>query len=106
MRLSIGKRNEAPVPELTEAIKRVFGLEPTWYAAADGRAEPRILNRVVTAVFRLLFGFDGAHAESKHIRSVFNETNPADCVLRGDFLGDGTLSTRRPFRRHRSAPTN
>ena len=97
VRLSIGKRNEALVPELTEAIKRVFGLEPTWYAAADGRAhELRILNRVVTAVFRLLFGFDGVHAESKHIPDlVFNvDQSMQIAFLRGYFLGDGTLSTR------------
>ena len=98
VRLAIGKRNEALVPELTEAIKRVFGLEPTWYAGTDGRAhELRILNRVVTAMFRLLFGFDGTHAGCKHIPDlVFNVDKRLQLAfLRGYFLGDGTLDTRK-----------
>jgi DNA gyrase subunit B len=98
VRLAIGKRNEALVPELTEAIKRVFGLEPTWYAGTDGRAhELRILNRVVTATFRLLFGFNGANAGNKHIPDlVFNVDKRLQLAfLRGYFLGDGTLDTRK-----------
>jgi len=98
VRLAIGKRNEALVPELTEAIKRVFGLEPTWYAGTDGRAhELRILNRVVTAMFRLLFGFDGTNAGCKHIPDlVFNVDKRLQLAfLRGYFLGDGTLDTRK-----------
>ncbi len=98
VRLALGKRNEALVPELTEAIKRVFGLEPTWYAGTDGRAhELRILNRVVTAMFRLLFGFDGTNAGCKHIPDlVFNVDRPLQIAfLRGYFLGDGTLDTRK-----------
>ncbi len=98
VRLAIGKRNEALVPELTDAIKRVFGLEPTWYPATDGRAhELRLLNRVVTAMFRLLFGFDGTHAGCKHIPDlVFNvDRHLQRAFLRGYFLGDGTLDTRK-----------
>ncbi len=38
VRLSIGKRNEPLVPELTVAIREAFGVEPSLYRTSDGRA--------------------------------------------------------------------
>jgi len=98
VRLAIGKRNEALVPELVTAIQQVFGVTPTLYRGQDGRAaELRILNRVVTAAFRLLFDFDGTDAGRKHIPDlVFNVPAALQLAfLRGYFLGDGTLATRQ-----------
>jgi DNA gyrase subunit B len=94
VRLAIGKRNQARVAELTAAIRKVFGLEPTLYTTSDGRAsELRLLNRVVAATFRLLFNFDGTESSRKHIPDlVFNvDTQLQLAFLRGYFLGDGTL---------------
>jgi DNA gyrase subunit B len=94
VRLSIGARNAALVPELTAAVREVFGLEPTLYAAEGRASELRILNSVVTATFRLLFGLDGARSTTKRIPDlVFNvEPRLQLAFLRGYFLGDGTLS--------------
>jgi DNA gyrase subunit B len=93
IRLAIGKRNLAHVAELKQRIREVFGLEPILYPSKDGRAhELRLLNSVVTAIFRLLFGFDETKAWRKHIPDlVFNvETRLQLAFLRGYFMGDGT----------------
>jgi DNA gyrase subunit B len=98
VRLAIGKRNEPLVPELTTAIRSVFGIEPTYYAGKDGRAgELRILNKVVTTAFRLLLNFDGTEAARKHIPDLVFNVNPELqlAFLRGYFLGDGTLAVRQ-----------
>ena len=96
VRLAIGKRNEAIVGELSEAVRKVFGLEPVLYPGKDGRAgELRILNKVVTAAFRWLLGFDGTDAGRKHIPDLVFNAEPAlqQAFLRGYFLGDGTMGT-------------
>ena len=97
VRLAIGKRNEAVVEELSEAVRKVFGLEPVLYPGKDGRAgELRILNKVVTAAFRWLLNFDGTDAGRKHIPDlVFNASLALQqAFLRGYFLGDGTMGPR------------
>jgi DNA gyrase subunit B len=97
VRLAIGKRNEPLVPELTQAIRNVFGIEPSLYQSPDGRAaELRVLNNVVTTVFRLLFNFDSTNAVRKHIPDlVFNAGRQLQLAfLRGYFMGDGTVSMR------------
>jgi DNA gyrase subunit B len=97
VRLAIGKRNEALVPELTEAVRQAFGVTSTFYAGKDGRAgELRILNKVVTTVFRLLLNFDGTQAARKHIPDlVFNAGSDLQLAfLKGYFLGDGTAARR------------
>ncbi|MBN2385669.1 MAG: hypothetical protein JXB85_01530 [Anaerolineales bacterium] len=94
IRLAIGKRNEAHVPELISAIRNVFTLEPELTRGDDGRAaELRVRNRVVTTVFRLVFGFDGTNADRKLIPDlVFNVARPLQMAfLRGCFMGGGTL---------------
>jgi DNA gyrase subunit B len=97
IRLAIGKRNEAYIPELTSAIKNVFHVEPKLYRNEGGQraAELRLLNRVVTTVFRLVFGFDHTNAGRKHIPDlVFNVNRSLQLAfLRGYFLGDGTLGS-------------
>jgi len=98
VRMAIGKRNETLLPQLVSAIRQVFGVEPTWYEGKGGRAgELRILNKVVTATFRLLLGFDGTEASRKHIPDlVFNVSSELQLAfLRGYFLGDGTLAQRQ-----------
>ncbi|MBI3950420.1 MAG: DNA gyrase subunit B, partial [Acidobacteria bacterium] len=94
VRLAIGKRNHARVPELAAATREVFGLEPTLYIGRQGRvSELRILNSVVSATFRLVFGFDGTDASRKHIPDLVFNVNPSLqlAFLRGYFLGDGTV---------------
>jgi DNA gyrase subunit B len=98
VRLAIGKRNEPRVPELTQAIRDVFGVEPTYYASKGNRAdELRVLNSVVTVTFRLVFCFDGTESIRKHIPDlVFNVGRSLQLAfLRGYFNGDGSLDVRR-----------
>ncbi len=94
IRLAIGKRNETLLPDLVSAIRNEFHIEPKLYRSKDGRAaELRMLNRVVTTVFSLVFGFDRTNAGLKHIPDlVFNvDRSLQTAFLRGYFLGDGTL---------------
>ncbi|HEX9616225.1 MAG TPA: DNA gyrase subunit B [Anaerolineales bacterium] len=97
LRLAIGRRNQVLLPELTTAIRDVFGLEPVFYPSRTRVGELRLLNRVVAAVFRLLFGFEGTNAGRKHIPDlVFNVDRRSQLAfLRGYFLGDGTLSRQK-----------
>ena len=98
VRLAVGHRNVALAPELVTAIRQVFGVAPTLYEGKGGRAgELRVLNKVVTATFRLLLGFDGTDASRKHIPDlVFNVSPELQLAfLRGYFLGDGTLTWRQ-----------
>ncbi|HEX7593782.1 MAG TPA: LAGLIDADG family homing endonuclease, partial [Anaerolineae bacterium] len=93
VRLAIGARNRKFVAELQAAIKDVFGLEPILYSSSDRASELRVLNSVVTATFRWLFGFDGTRSARKHIPDlVFNVPPQMQLAfLRGYFMGDGTL---------------
>ena len=100
VRLAIGKRNQARLPELKRAIYNVFGLEPKEYSYRDGRAgELRILNRVVTTLFQLLFGVENSQSSLKRIPDmVFNTSRENQMAyLRGYFLGDGTLGGGMSF---------
>jgi DNA gyrase subunit B len=94
VRLAMGKRNQAYIAELSTAIRDVFGLEPAYYTTDDRVGELRVLNSVVSAIFRLLFKFDGTESIRKHIPDlVFNvDAKLQLAFLRGYFLGDGTLS--------------
>jgi DNA gyrase subunit B len=93
IRFALGKNNQALVGELTEAIRDVFGVEPRIYQHGDRALELRILNRVVIAVFRCLFGRNAMDATTKRIPDlVFNLTPDLQrAFLRGYFLGDGTV---------------
>ncbi len=97
VRFAIGRRNEPHVPELRAAVQQVFGLEPTVYRFDDGRSEVRVVNRVVAALFRLLFNFDGTRAPRKHIPDlVFNVAPELQLAfLRGYFMGDGAIGKRQ-----------
>ncbi len=93
LRLTLGSLNEAYSSELSGAIMNVFGLEPKLYRSEERGAELRMLNRVVTSLFRHIFKFDGTEATRKHIPDlVFNVENSLQIAfLRGYFLGDGML---------------
>jgi len=95
VRLAIGKRNERLVPRIVSAFRAVFGVAPILYRPYGGRcAELRVLNRVVGAVFRNLFGFEKPRAWTKAVPDlVFNVAgNLQEAFLEGYFLGDGTLN--------------
>ncbi len=92
VRFAIGKRNEGQVEAVRAAIREVFGLEATLYTSEARVSELRVLNRVVTSFFQLLFGAGPMSASRKHIPDlVFNvEPTLQLAFLRGYFMGDGT----------------
>jgi DNA gyrase subunit B len=95
VRFALGKRNEHMVEEISEALRRTFGISPQHYVRKNGRAgELKVVNTVVAAVFRYVFGFDGQKAHSKRIPDlVFNVDRRLQLAfLRGYFLGDGTVT--------------
>jgi DNA gyrase subunit B len=97
VRLAFGRRNQGWMEEMRQAFVDVFGVEPTVYQGANGRAnELRVVHSVVTAAFRFVFGFDGALAHTKRIPDLIYNVTPAlqKAFLRGYLLGDGTVSKR------------
>ncbi len=92
LRLMIGQLQQEQINELCAAVREVSGLEPIRH----GEHELRIVNRVITAVFRQILRFDGSDAARKHIPDlVFNVGQPLQLAfLRGYFLAQGTLHSR------------
>ncbi len=94
IRFAIGSNNEPLRKEVCDRFSRVFGLDLHWYPGKNGRSgELKILNSVLSTVFRLVFGFDGARSFSKRVPDIVLNTdkNLQKAFLRGYFLGDGTI---------------
>ncbi|MEA3507334.1 MAG: LAGLIDADG family homing endonuclease, partial [Synergistota bacterium] len=94
VRFAIGANNESLRNEVCDRFARVFGIDLHWYPGKNSRCgELKVLNSPLAAVFRLVFGFDGARSYSKKIPDiVFNvDTELRQAYLRGYFLGDGTI---------------
>jgi DNA gyrase subunit B len=95
VRLAFGRRNQAWMEEIRQTFVDLFGVEPVVYPSTAERAgELRVVHTVVAAVFRAIFGFDGARAHTKRIPDlVYNVTPELQLAfLRGYLLGDGTVS--------------
>ncbi|GIV60111.1 MAG: hypothetical protein KatS3mg043_1200 [Rhodothermaceae bacterium] len=97
VRWTIGKRNRQVLPEMRQALERVFGLPPRVYEPNGRAGEMKLVNRVVALVWQHVFGFDGATAATKTIPDlVFNVSEPLRrAFLRGYLLGDGTVTGGR-----------
>ncbi len=97
VRFAVGARNEAVVEEMSRAIQRVFGVEPSYYRPGARVGELRLSNRVAALCWGRLFGFtEGIKAPTKQLPAiVFNVDDDLRTeFLRGYFLGDGTASKR------------
>jgi DNA gyrase subunit B len=95
VRWAIGNNNQAFVEEIAAGVSQVFGFTPSYYPGRAGRAgELKIVNNVVAAVFRHVFGLDGLKAHNKRVPDlVFNVNRQLQLAfLRGYFMGDGTAS--------------
>jgi len=95
VRLTFGRKSLCWLEEIKEAFQEVFGVEPSFYPPSDNRAgELRVVHNVISAIFRLIFGFDKARSHTKRIPDlVFNVSPELQLAyLRGYFLGDGTLT--------------
>jgi DNA gyrase subunit B len=94
VRFAIGSSNKCMKDEISTAMNQVFGISPQYYQGKDGRAgELKIVNNVVSAVFRFIFGFDSLESHTKRIPDlVFNVDRQMQLdFLRGYFMGDGTV---------------
>ncbi|MBU6427896.1 MAG: DNA gyrase subunit B, partial [Cyanobacteria bacterium REEB65] len=73
IRFAIGKGNERFLPELEAALGKVFGLPTKLYDAKGQCRELRLVNRVASHVWRIVFGFDGTDSLTKRVPDiVFN----------------------------------
>jgi DNA gyrase subunit B len=94
VRFAIGSSNQCMKDEISTAMHRVFGISPQYYRGAEGRAgDLKVVNNVVSAVFRFVFGFDSLESHTKRIPDiVFNVNRQMQLdFLRGYFMGDGTV---------------
>ena len=94
VRFAIGNSNQCMKEEISTAIHRVFGIAPQYYPGKDGRAgDLKVVNNVVSAVFRFVFGFNSVESHTKRIPDiVFNVNRQMQLdFLRGYFMGDGTM---------------
>ncbi|MEA3282718.1 MAG: LAGLIDADG family homing endonuclease, partial [Euryarchaeota archaeon] len=98
VRFAIGKNNIRFAEKLAGMIKSTFGLDAKYYDSSETRAdEIKIVNSVVAALFRHVFGFDSAKAHTKRIPDMVFNVNPdlQLAFLRGYFMGDGTVSSNQ-----------
>ncbi len=94
VRFAIGNSNQCMKDEISTAMHRVFGITPQYYQGEEGRAgDLKVVNNVVSAVFRFIFGFNSLESHTKRIPDlVFNVDRQMQLdFLRGYFMGDGTV---------------
>ncbi len=94
VRFAIGRGNQCMKDEISIAMHRVFGITPQYYQGEEGRAgDLKVVNNVVSAVFRFVFGFNSVESHTKRIPDiVFNVNRQMQLdFLRGYFMGDGTV---------------
>jgi len=94
VRFAIGSTNQCMKDEISIAMHRVFGITPRYYQDEDRQVgDLKVVNNVVSAVFRFIFGFDSLESHTKRIPDlVFNVDRQMQLdFLRGYFMGDGTL---------------
>ncbi|RZN34974.1 MAG: DNA gyrase subunit B [Methanosarcinales archaeon] len=98
VRFAIGKNNIRFAERLREMIESTFGLDAKYYDSSETRAdELKIVNSVVAALFRHVFGFDSAKAHTKRIPDIVFNVSPnlQLAFLRGYFMGDGTVASNQ-----------
>ncbi len=93
VRLSLGRKDERFIPELTGVIKKVFGETPRWYRDPERLGTPFYFSSVLAARLLRAWGVAG-HAHEKQIPEiVFSLAEDLQrAFLEGYFLGDGTVS--------------
>ncbi|HLQ13948.1 MAG TPA: DNA gyrase subunit B [Steroidobacteraceae bacterium] len=93
VRLTIGKGNQRFAAEMTERLRRLFGLAPSFYHSPGRAAEVRLVNRIAALVWQQVFGFDGVDSATKRIPDLVFSAPAAMKreFLRGYLLGDGTV---------------
>jgi len=96
IRFSLGDSDYQFIPELKNAFKEVFGVQPRIYESSDSEFGKSfcVRNKVLSFIFQFLFQFKEMNANNKRIPNlIFNVTPELQLAfLRGYFLGDGSIS--------------
>ena len=97
VRFAIGNNNMRFAENFRKSLEKLFGAEAKLYL--DRRrnlGEVKVLNSVISALFRHIFGFDKVDASSKRIPIiVFNSSKDLQLAfLKGYLFGDGTVSKK------------
>ena len=99
VRFAIGKNNQKQkmAEEISRAISDLFGVEAKLYRGNKNCYDLRVVNSVLAAVFRFVFGFDGVKSHTKCIPNlIFNVNRELQLAfLRGYVLGDGSVGESR-----------
>ncbi|MGH9846479.1 MAG: LAGLIDADG family homing endonuclease, partial [Blastocatellia bacterium] len=91
--LNIGKKDEAFVAELMEAIEKTFGEHPRCYHDPESEGVKLYFHSVAAARLLRAWGLDGRAHEKRLPDIVFSLPEELQQVfLEGYFLGDGTTS--------------
>lgn len=95
VRFAIGNNNMRFAENFRKSLEKLFGTEAKLYIDKRNLGEVKILNSVISALFRHIFGFDKTYASSKRIPSiVFNSSKELQLAfLKGYLFGDGTVSS-------------
>jgi len=96
VRFAIGNSNMRFAEDLKRSLEKLFGVDAKLYFIKNRAAEVKILNSVVSASFRYVFGFNNVDSSSKRIPNiVFNSPKELQLAfLKGYLFGDGTVSKR------------
>ncbi len=94
VRFAIDPNNYKTAEIVKNSLENLFGVKVKKYTGTKRVAELRILNSVVSLLFRHLFGFNNVDSTTKRIPDiVFNSSKQLQLAfLRGYFAGDGTVS--------------
>jgi DNA gyrase subunit B len=97
IRLSMGARNEALLPEMIAAFSEVFGLPGKSYEQDERAGELRLTNRVAVLAWQHVFGFHKVDSITKQLPALAFSTPEALrlAFLRGYLLGDGSVGEGR-----------
>jgi DNA gyrase subunit B len=93
--LSLGKKDEPFLPELTAAIEATFNETPRCYYDPESDGLKFYFHSVIAARLLQAWGLSGLAHEKKLPDIIFNLEEPLQLAfLEGYFLGDGTASER------------
>jgi DNA gyrase subunit B len=93
IRLSMGARNAALLPEMTAAFSEVFGLPGKSYEQDERAGELRLTNRVAVLAWQHVLGFHRVDSLTKQLPALaFSTSEPLRLAfLRGYLMGDGSV---------------
>ena len=94
VRFAIGSNDQIVAGKIQLSLEKIFGVQVKRYTSKSRVEELRILNSVVSLLFRHVFGFDRKDSTTKRVPSiVFNSSKELQSeFLKGYLLGDGSIT--------------